>query len=152
MVDHADRLPAVVGVRVLRLLDVWDPGQSVEANAGDGRPPLFTRLGIVAFWALLPLAVAGGILLRRQRDAFLILLAPAVMIVAVSMATYGSTRLRYAAEPSVVLLAAVALVPLGQWLVATGPFSAVDRVVATGPFRWPLARRPSRGVRSPRRG
>ena len=43
----------------------------------------------------------------------LILLAPVVMVVAVAMAVYGSTRFRFGAEPSVVVLAAVALVALG---------------------------------------
>ena len=107
--DHAGRLPAVVGARLLRVLDAWDVDQSVFINAQEGRTPRATRWGIRAWWLLLPFAVAGAFLLRRDRW---VLLAPVVTALAVAAATYGTTRFRFAAEPSVCVLAAVALVAL----------------------------------------
>ena len=105
--EHAERLPAVVGVRLLRVLDAWDVGQSVFINAQEGRTPRATRWGIRMWWLLVPFAAAGALLLRRDRR---VLLAPVVTVLAVAAATYGTTRFRFAAEPSVCVLAAVALV------------------------------------------
>lgn len=107
--DHLGRLPAVVPVRVLRLLDAWDPQQSVFINAQEGRGSAATRWGIRMWWLLAPLAAAGAFLLRRNRW---VVLAPVAMVLAVSAVTYGTTRFRFAAEPSVCVLAAVSLVAL----------------------------------------
>jgi hypothetical protein len=60
------------------------------------------------FWLLAPLAVAGGWLLRRRRQPLVILLMPVAMVTLTALLTYGSTRFRFAAEPSIVVLAAVA--------------------------------------------
>jgi 4-amino-4-deoxy-L-arabinose transferase-like glycosyltransferase len=112
MRDNAERLPGVMVARFRRLLDVYDTGQSEFINAAEGRPVRPTRWGIYAFWIFGPLAVAGAIVLGRRGDrhALLILLAPVAMVVAVALATYGTTRFRFAAEPSVCVLAAVAVV------------------------------------------
>ena len=104
--DHLGRLPAVVPVRVLRLLDAWKPQQSVFINAQEGRGSASTRWGIRMWWLLAPLAAAGAFLVRRDRW---LLLAPVAMVVAVAAVTYGTTRFRFAAEPSVCVLAAVSL-------------------------------------------
>lgn len=110
--DHAARLPVVVAARVGRLLDVYRPwSQGVFFAATEGRKPRAQRLGLLAYWALLPLGVAGAVLLRRRRarDALLVVLAPVALVLLVGAAVYGSTRFRTAAEPSLIVLAAVAL-------------------------------------------
>ena len=109
--DHLGRLPAVVPVRVLRLADAWDFEQSIFINAQEGRGTAATRWGIRAWWLLLPAAAAGAFVVTRRRDRW-ILLAPVAMVVLVAIATYGTTRFRFAAEPSVCVLAAVALLAL----------------------------------------
>ena len=118
--EHAERWPAVVGARVLRLVDAWDVEQSQFINAQEGRGTRATRWGIRAWWLLAPFAVAGAFLVRRHRW---VLLAPVAMVLAVGIVTYGTTRFRFAAEPSVCVLAAVALVFLRtritQFQVAT---------------------------------
>jgi hypothetical protein len=118
--DHADRWPAVVVARVRRLLDAYDVEQSLFINAQEGRGTRATRWGIRMWWLLAPFAIAGAVLMRRQRW---VLLAPIAMVLAVAIATYGTTRFRFAAEPSVCVLAAVALVALRtritQFQVAT---------------------------------
>jgi 4-amino-4-deoxy-L-arabinose transferase-like glycosyltransferase len=114
MIDHAGRVPAVLGVRFLRLLDVWNPAQSVGINDGEGRMPRYAKAGIAAFWVLVPFAIGGAAILSRRRDPNLVILVPPiVLVVAVALMLYGSTRMRFGAEPSLVVLAAVALVTLG---------------------------------------
>ena len=106
---HAGRLPAVAGARVLRLLDAWSVGQSVFINAQEGRAPRPVRWGIWSAWVLMALAVAGTVVLARRRAPLLVVLAPVAMVVLVGAVTYGTTRFRYAAEPSLCVLAAAAL-------------------------------------------
>ena len=112
MQDNLDRLPPVMGARFLRLLDMWDRGQSIYINSAEGRSGKATEWGIYAFWVLLPLAIAGAVIQRRRRAPLWVLLAPVVLVVAVALATYGTTRFRFAAEPSVCILAAITLVTL----------------------------------------
>jgi 4-amino-4-deoxy-L-arabinose transferase-like glycosyltransferase len=107
--EHAGRLPAVLGVRVLRLLDAWSLPQSVFINAQEGRAPRPLPWAIRSAWAVMALALAGAVVLRRRRRELLVLLAPVVLVVLVALVTYGTTRFRFAAEPSSCVLAAVAL-------------------------------------------
>jgi hypothetical protein len=109
---HASRLPAVLGARVVRLFDAWSLPQSVFINAQEGRAPRAVKWGIRVAWLVMALALAGAVLLRRRRRELLILLAPVALVVAVALVTYGTTRFRFAAEPSFCVLAAVALVAL----------------------------------------
>jgi 4-amino-4-deoxy-L-arabinose transferase-like glycosyltransferase len=108
MKDHAGRLPLVAVARVGRLLDVYKPwGQGAYINAGEGRHPRATHLGLIAYWLLIPFAICGFVLLRRRREPALAILAtPIVLVVLVAIATYGSTRFRFAAEPALVVLGA----------------------------------------------
>ena len=115
---HAGRLPLVMAVRLGRLLDVYRPWtQGVFFNGVEGRRSNGTKLGLIAYWLLIPLGVAGAVVLRRRRNPLAILLAPVAMVIAVGVATYGTTRFRFAAEPALVVLAAVALdAALRTWL------------------------------------
>jgi hypothetical protein len=107
---HSGRLPVVAAARLGRLWDVYKPwSQGTFFSGLEGRRPGATHVGLVVYWVLLPLAAAGAVLLRRRGRDLWILLAPIVMVTLVGMATYGTTRFRMAAEPSLVLLAAVTL-------------------------------------------
>lgn len=109
---HAGRLPVVVAARIGRLYDVYRPwGQGVFFAGTEGRRPRASKLGLLCYWALLPVALAGALVLRRRRDGggLVVLLAPIAMVTLVGIATYGSTRFRFAAEPALVVLGAVAL-------------------------------------------
>jgi hypothetical protein len=107
--EHTSRLPAVLGVRTLRLFDAWSLPQSVFINAQEGRAPGPLPWAIRSAWVVMALALAGALVVRRER---LVLLAPVGLVVLVALATYGTTRLRFAAEPSFCILAAVALTSL----------------------------------------
>lgn len=128
MRHHAGRLPAVVGVRLLRLADVWSVDQSVFINAQEGRAPRPVRWGIYSVWVIMALAVAGAVVLRRRRAPLWVLLAPIVLVVLVAAATYGTTRFRFAAEPSLCILAAAAVVAGWDRLRAGGALRQRQRV------------------------
>jgi hypothetical protein len=92
---------------VLRTWDFYDPWEAVAFN--EGRDRTVSRIGLVVYWLLFPLAVAGAVLLARRRAPLRILLAPVLMVTIISATGWGITRFRHAAEISIVILAAVAL-------------------------------------------
>ena len=61
------------------------------------------------YWALIPAAIFGVVVLRRRRVRLLPLLALAASVTIGTAVTYGFTRFRAAAEVAIVLLAAVAV-------------------------------------------
>jgi hypothetical protein len=80
-------------------------------NLGEGRERWVTSLGMFTYYPLAFLAVVGGSLLARKRRGLLWpLLVPAIAVTVGVAITYGQTRFRAAAEPTIVLLAGVALV------------------------------------------
>ena len=105
--DHAERVPLVEGVRLLRTFGLWQPVRHVyfaEGRAMPGRP-----VAAAACWVVLVLAIAGALTLRRRRLVLGILLAPVVLAVATTLIAFGYSRFRYAADVSLIVLAAFAL-------------------------------------------
>jgi asparagine N-glycosylation enzyme membrane subunit Stt3 len=94
---------------VLRTWDLWQPRRQLAS--AEGRAKWAETLGVIAYFALIPFAIAGAVLLRRRnRAASLILLAPALLVTLSSAIGYGNPRFRHAFEMSIVVLAAVSLV------------------------------------------
>jgi 4-amino-4-deoxy-L-arabinose transferase-like glycosyltransferase len=109
---HLGSVPKVAVVRVLRTWGLYAPRQQVSFESLEGRPRAWQMRGTVMFWLLAPLAIAGGIIVRRRRRLLWPLLATAVTVSVVAVATYGQQRFRIAAEPAILVLAAVAVVEL----------------------------------------
>ncbi len=107
--DHSDQLPAVVLARVGRTWSLFRPGDMRSYNVGEGREPWVTTAGLWFYYPLLVLAIAGAIVMRRRFDWLWQLLVPIVIVTFVSILTYGQTRFRVPAEPSLAVLAAVAI-------------------------------------------
>ncbi len=108
--DHADRLPAVVAARVGRVWDVFRPSQNRIFSILDGRTLGWARTGQYAYWALLPLAAIGAVILWRRRPALLVPLVGQIVLVTLTAAyAYGATRFRVPGEVALLVLAAVAL-------------------------------------------
>jgi hypothetical protein len=114
---HLSRLPTVERVRLQRLVGLYRPSFYVHGDIWlDGRDPWVTWAGLWSFYGLALLSIAGTFVLLRRPDPglpVLPLLAPIVVVVVTVLATYASTRFRAIAEPSLAILAAVAL----EWLV-----------------------------------
>ena len=109
--DHPVRLiTSAVPKRIGRLWGVYDPvGQLRADKLVEGRNFGLSVLGLVQYYTLLPMAVAGAVLLRRRGLPRLHLLAWPAIVTAVAALTMGTTRYRVPAEVALVLLAAVAL-------------------------------------------
>jgi hypothetical protein len=131
MRDNIDRLPATVLARYGRLVAVFRPAQTVGIDAdwlGAARWPVWAW--VTSFWVLLPLAVAGSVLLRRARRFQWPLVAPAVIVVGVATVTFGDPRYHTMADLGAVVLAAVAVCVLLRRL-GRPPQRARDDVVGT---------------------
>jgi 4-amino-4-deoxy-L-arabinose transferase-like glycosyltransferase len=109
---HLGRAPVVALARVGRTWSLFRPLDMVSYNTGEGRERWVTRLGLIVYYPTLIAAVAGAVVLwrRRARLHLWVLLAPAIAVTVGSAVTYGQTRFRAAAEPSLAVLAAVAIV------------------------------------------
>jgi 4-amino-4-deoxy-L-arabinose transferase-like glycosyltransferase len=113
---HVGRLPIVVLARVGRLWDFYEPLQMINIDVNEGRPVPAARAGLIVYYALLPFAVAGIVVLRRRRLAQWFLLVPAGVLTVVSALYYGTVRFRAPFEVCLVVLAAPAIVLSVRWL------------------------------------
>jgi 4-amino-4-deoxy-L-arabinose transferase-like glycosyltransferase len=113
---HLGRLPKVAAVRALRTWGLYAPKQQVDFESLEGRPRAWQMRGTVMYWVLLPLAMAGAVIMRRRRRLVWPLVATAVTVTLVAASTYGQQRFRIAAEPALLVLAAVALHAAAQRL------------------------------------
>jgi 4-amino-4-deoxy-L-arabinose transferase-like glycosyltransferase len=102
--DNAGRVPVVVAARLARTWSLFRPFQTPE-----GRSQRAQKLGVIAFFLLVPFAVAGALALRRRRDDLWIILMPFLVVSVIAIVTYGNVRFRESAELSLVVLAAIAL-------------------------------------------
>jgi 4-amino-4-deoxy-L-arabinose transferase-like glycosyltransferase len=110
--DHAGRLPVVMAIRFLRVWDFYRPVQQTTYETLEGRSETAGRIGLAFYYPLLLLAAAGAVILRRRRAPLWPLLAFPVMVSITAVLIYGVTRFRFAAEPALCVLAAVALASL----------------------------------------
>jgi hypothetical protein len=140
MRTHLRRLPLVVAARIGRTWSLYRPLDMVTFNKGEGREAWVTRLGLFAYYPMLAAAVVGCAVMvkRRARRALWVLLVPAIAATVGAAATYGQTRFRAAAEPSLAILAAVGLVVLAARLAA----SAGTRLTRAGTVK-PSTGRPA---------
>ena len=120
MSAHKGRVPLVMLARIGRTWSVFRPGDMIDFNVGEDRDRWVTRLGLIFYYPTLLLGIVGGVeLWRRRRRVWWVLLVPAIAVTIGVALTYGQTRFRAAAEPSLALFAAVGIVTLLRAL--TGP-------------------------------
>jgi 4-amino-4-deoxy-L-arabinose transferase-like glycosyltransferase len=105
--ENVTRVPVVVAARAGRLLDLYALGHQVDEDVRDDRPRWASWLGIVAWWALAPLAALG--LVRTPGVARALLLSPAAVVVVTGLLFYGGHRIRSPVEPAVCVGAALAI-------------------------------------------
>jgi len=112
--DHKKRAVLVASARVGRTWSLFRPWDMVSYNKGEGREGWVTTLGLIAFYPLLVAAVGGWVVMRRRRQRSWPLLVPVLIVTIASAATYGQTRFRAPAEPTLVVLAAVAIAAIAS--------------------------------------
>jgi 4-amino-4-deoxy-L-arabinose transferase-like glycosyltransferase len=120
--DHLGSTPRVAAVRVLRTWGMYAPRQQVDFESLEGRPRSWQMAGTVMFWALVPFAVAGVFMLVRRSVPVWPLVSTVVVVTVTAALTYGQQRFRIAAEPALLVTAAVPLSVL--------PLRAYRRLVA----------------------
>ena len=103
--DHLGRLPAVLGVRLLRTFGIWQPRRHVFFAEGRVLPG--RSFAMVAVWIVLALGAAGAWTMRRRAGPLAILLAPVVLAVVTALIAFGYPRFRYAADVSLIVMGAV---------------------------------------------
>jgi 4-amino-4-deoxy-L-arabinose transferase-like glycosyltransferase len=107
--DHSGEVPKVIAARIGRLWGFYAPNQQLQLDRIENRQLTFDRVALWMLYAFDGLSVAALIVMRRRRVPSW---PPVALIVSVTLSAgmiYGTTRFRAAAEPVMVLLAAVAL-------------------------------------------
>jgi hypothetical protein len=106
---HVGRLALVV---LARVAGTWGLFHPFRGSSAAGRNVTVSDIGVVVFYPLALLALAGAWSLRRRRGELWVLLAPFVLVTVTAAATFGSLRLRYLAELPLTVLAGVGLAAL----------------------------------------
>jgi 4-amino-4-deoxy-L-arabinose transferase-like glycosyltransferase len=119
---HLGRLPVVESVRMLRIVGLYKTSLYVHADwYVEGRRPYWiTWSGLYTFWILAVLSIAGAVVLHKRAHSppLYPLLAPIAAVVVTVLTTYASTRFRTTAEPSFVVLAAIAIDAAATYVAA----------------------------------
>lgn len=131
--DHAERLPIVASVRVLRLWGLYDPVDQARAEAVESRSFGAQMLSWLVYLPIAVLAPVGLVLLARRGVQILPLLAALAAVTLTAALAYGKQRLRIAAEPVLLVGAAVTLVRLAHIVRARIASRRVDAMSAPAP-------------------
>lgn len=106
---HAARVPVVVAARVARVWQVYQPIADADNNLDDGRPRWSNLVALYAYVVLVPLAIAGSVLLLRRRRRVLPLMAQFAGVSVTAAIVWGAVRFRAPAELVLAILGGVAL-------------------------------------------
>jgi 4-amino-4-deoxy-L-arabinose transferase-like glycosyltransferase len=105
---HRGRAAVVAGLRVLRLWSFY--GIDTQTTL-EGRDRTVQIAGLVFFYPLLALGIAGGVVLflREKRRELAVMLAPIVVSTLTAALTYGLPRLRQISDVALLVLAGIAI-------------------------------------------
>jgi hypothetical protein len=108
---HLSRLPVVMAARIGRTWSLYRPVDMVGYEVNEDKERWASWAGLASFYPVFFAAIAGSVVLfrRRARQALWIVCVPIVTITVIAALTTGAVRLRAVAEPSLVILAAVAV-------------------------------------------
>ena len=145
IVAHPGRTARQALLRPVRTWLPYQPRDQLAFDVAEGRLPAWQKAGHLVHLALLPVVAVGAVVLaRRDRRRAAVVLAPVLQVTLVSMALFGGSRVRAAAEPSIALLAAAGIL----WTAgAASPLIARHRPAGG----WRCGRRPGRTAPGPAR-
>jgi 4-amino-4-deoxy-L-arabinose transferase-like glycosyltransferase len=106
---HLDEVPRVALMRLGRTFGVYDPYGQINWETFEGRSRTWQTVGHRVFLVLVPFGAAGAVVLWRRQVPVWPLLAPFALVAITTVVSYGNQRFRIAAEPGLLVLAAVAL-------------------------------------------
>lgn len=109
---HVSRWPVVAAARFLRAWDLYQPWRQVEF--AEGRQQTVVKIGVVAFWLLVPLGAYGVLVLARRGVPVIVLVAPFLAVSFTAVTGYGAPKLRHMAEIPLVALAAAGIDALAR--------------------------------------
>jgi hypothetical protein len=106
--ENVDRVPAVVGARLLRTWGFWEPLSPVAEGRHVGTQ---TAGNLLWLGVLLPGGMAGAVVLARRRQLvdLWVVTAPVAAATIVTVVGFGMLRFRHPMELSAVVLAGVAV-------------------------------------------
>lgn len=104
--DHLSEVPKVALARVGRMWQVWRVDQGVEFDRFfERRGEVPVRVGLGLYYLMVPVGVAGLVVLWRRRITIIPLVAPFLLITFTAASTFGITRYRVPAEVALTILA-----------------------------------------------
>jgi 4-amino-4-deoxy-L-arabinose transferase-like glycosyltransferase len=106
---HLGRLPYVLLVREGRMWDLYRPRENVSFGLIEGRDRNVTRIGQRVLWVMMPIGVAGLVVLRRRRRPLVPFVAPLVAVILTALLAYGAVRFRIPADIVLVVLVAIVI-------------------------------------------
>jgi peptidoglycan/LPS O-acetylase OafA/YrhL len=106
---HKRDVPGVIAARLGRFFNVYRPNQQTVFDVIEGRPRWLSLIGLSAYYVMALAALAGLVVLRRQRTRLFPLLAVPITVTLAILLTFPNTRYRAPAEVTLVVLTAVAL-------------------------------------------
>jgi 4-amino-4-deoxy-L-arabinose transferase-like glycosyltransferase len=114
---HKDRFARVELARLGRAFGAFHPMDQIRLDAFiETRPYRWALVGLGMYYALVPLALGGTLVLRRRRVPTFPLWALGLDVVVTVLVSFGDTRYRTPFEVTLVLLAAVQLDALWGWV------------------------------------
>jgi 4-amino-4-deoxy-L-arabinose transferase-like glycosyltransferase len=107
---HRSRIPVVAAARVGRLWGVYAPGNTTYMDwwfEGRGRAPSW--ISLFCYYAMIPFAIVGLVVMRRRRITLVPIAALALIVTFAAAITFGITRYRAPFEVALVLVAAIGI-------------------------------------------
>lgn len=137
--SHLGGLPRIEIIRLGRAFGAFHPLQQINYDSFiEGRPHAWALVGLGMYYVLVPLALVGGVVLRRRGVPVFPLVAVVADVVISVLLTFGQTRYRSIAEPVLALLAAVAIDEVVRGRVSRrrrGSPSSIDLALGSGGAR-----------------
>ena len=131
---HLDELPKVIAARIGRTFDLYGLDSLIAQDVGEERYRWASWAGIVVWWVSAVLAIRGAVSLRRasggerlRRLEWWLLLCPVASVMLTTVVFYGGHRIRSSMEPTVIVLAAVAVAEGWAFVERRRSASTADR-------------------------